>query len=57
MTSTKQHIHMVLTAQDLVQGRNDRAIVAENLREMELQKSIKTSCLYRATWKYRIFLT
>lgn len=57
MTSTKQHIHIVLTAQDLVQGRNDRATVAENLREMELQNSIKTSCLYRATWKYRIFLT
>lgn len=43
MTSTKQPIHIVLTAQDRLKDSNDRVTVAdaENPSDMELQKSIK----------------
>lgn len=45
MTGTKQAIHIVLTAQDRLKDSNDRVTVAdaENLSDMELQKSIKLS--------------
>lgn len=45
MTSTKQAIHNVLTAQDRLKDSTDRVTVAdaENLSDMELQKSIKLS--------------